>query len=753
MAELPSRSLRSWKARTVIVLLVAAVAGIAVVGPRVYPKLRYYVSILKAMPGEQLRQSAVLANLQAEQAKQASELAAIQAAQSTLQATQSKQSAEIRDEVSDLRDRLSDLKTDTADAASSNSTQASPYQLGEWAFLDDVDVYQKAGLLEVYGGTLTQKRSGPIGVKSAVLTTNARKSWLAWSPDNTPAINAKQIEVELDSDTIRAGTLTVGLILDDYTFTGWSLRLGPDMPPDPALKPADVPADLAGPVEKAGTPGQLRGAGNGRYVALLPKSVRAVLAGTSGHSVRSWVVILDGAGPGELAIRRLALIASDATASAPAASNISGKVVGGLATAGQRIQLVLEDNQTRSTELGLDGSFVFSDVPTRLAASLRYRFEDEDYYATLGRWFRPLAGAMVVDVPVRPEFDNPGRKEPNAAGTDIKSEFDADDQKNLTTFRYAKHRRTVWPGGPGYPREFAGRAFANNFGHLDRDRALDNRDRCLRIAAVGGSTFVALQVKATEKFNVVLEGELGRRLGRCVEVISAGRDNGDLAANYRVIRDYIMKFHPDVVLIEQMSGLATQMDPKILKSTLGWSYEHNVLDDFYLDAKGALTFRPWDPSWALDAVAPTREPLIKGLGIFESFSIPYADFAPEAKASFDLFAAVAKKLSSDYPKTRFVLATGHDQAVCRRSNNCDGTFAMPDGRTVRKGTAQLLENFTRLCQQASIDCLQPPIPPAEENLTYRNDAHYSVRGHQWLANNFADQLAAMRSRPVSGISK
>ncbi|MGY3692529.1 hypothetical protein ACVIGA_002609 [Bradyrhizobium sp. USDA 3240] len=746
MAELPSRGLRSWKARTVIVLLVAAVAGVAVIGPRVYPKLRYYVSILKAMPGEQLRQSAVLANLQAEHAKRASELAAIQAAQS-------KQSAEIKDEISDLREHLSDLRTDTADSASSNAIQGSAHQLGEWAFLNDIDVYQKAGLLEVYGGTLTQKRSGPIGVKSAILTTTARKSWLAWSPDNTPAINAKQIEVELDSDTIRAGTLTVGLILDDYTFTGWSVRLGPDMPPDPALKPADVPSDLAGPVEKAGTPGQLRGAGNGRYVAPLPRSVRTVLAGASGHSVRSWVVILDGAGPGELAIRRLALTASDTATSDAAASNISGKVVGGLATAGQRIELVLEDNQTRSTELGLDGGFAFSDVPTRLAASLRYRFEDEDHYASLGRWFRPLAGTMVVDVPVRPEFDNPGRKEPNAAETDIKSEFDADDQKNLTIFHYAKHRRTVWPGGPGFPREFAGRAFANNFGHLDRDRALDNRDRCLRIAAVGGSTFVALQVKATEKFNVVLEGELGRRLGRCVEVISAGRDNGDLAANYRVIRDYIMKFDPDVVLIEQMSGLATQMNPRILKSTLGWSYEHNVLDDFDLGANGALTFRPWDPSWALDAVAPTNEQLIKGLGIFESFSIPYADFAPEAKASFDLFAAITRKLSTDYPKTRFVLTTGHDQAVCRRSNNCDGTFAMPDGRTVRKGTAQLLENFARLCEQASIDCVQPPIPPAEENLTYQHDAHYSVRGHQWLAYHFADQLAAMLSRPRSGITK
>ena len=301
-----------------------------------------------------------------------------------------------------------------------------------------------------------------------------------------------------------------------------------------------------------------------------------------------------------------------------------------------------------------------------------------------------------------------------------------------------------------------GRSFANNFGFIDRDRALDNRDRCLRIGAVGGSTYVALQVKPFERFNIVLEVELGRRLGRCVEVISAGRDNGDLAANYRVIRDYIMKFQPDIVLIEQMAGLATQMEPRILKSTLGWNYEHNVVDNFYFDASGALTFRSWDSSWALDAVAPTNESLIRNLGIFDSFNIPYADFAPEAKASFDLFAAIAQKLRNDYPKTRFVMATGHDQAGCR-SHNCDGTFEMPDGRVVRKGVHQLIENFSKLCEQAGIDCVQPPVPEiepaADETLTYPNDAHYSIRGHQWLAMHLADQLFAILSRPRPEPSK
>lgn len=715
--------------------------GCAVVALGVYPKARIVARTVVAIQAEQTNQSAQLTNIQA---------------------NQSAQLANIQAEIAKLQTSLAEFKVEASNASEpsdekSSKPVAQPLirdrpQLKEWAFLDDVDVYQKAGLIEVYGGVLTQKRAGAIAVRSAILTPSAQKSWLVWSPDYSPLVDAQQIELALDDDTVEAGTLTIGVILDDGTFTGWTARLGPDMPPNASLEVVKVPSDIAEPVGRAGPLRNLRAVGRGHYVGDLPALLKAVLGGTASakRTIKAWVLTLEGATPGEISVRRVAFKASTQSIADSAISNITGQVRDVSVAPGDSIELILENNEVRSSELAFDGSFAFADVPTRFAASLRYRFKARDYYASFGRWFRPLAGTMAVNVFVRPEFNNPEGKEPNAAEIDIKSEFDSEDGRP-TIFRYERHRRTVWPGGAGSPREFVGRSFVNNFGFPDRDRSFENRDRCLRIGAVGGSTFVALQVKTFEKFNIVLEGELGRRLGRCVEVISAGRDNGDIAANYRVIRDYVMKFQPDVVLIEHMLGLATQMEPRILKSTLGWSYEHNVLDNFYFDPSGKLTFRSWDTSWALDAVAPSADSLIPNLGIFDSFSIPYADFAPEAKASFDLFAAIARKLSDDYPKTRFVMATGHDQAGCQRNSNCDGTFTMPDGRVVKKGVRQLVENFSKLCEQAAIDCVQPPIPSiapaADENLMYASDSHYSIRGHQWLAKNFAEQLDAILSKP------
>ena len=48
-------------------------------------------------------------------------------------------------------------------------------------------------------------------------------------------------------------------------------------------------------------------------------------------------------------------------------------------------------------------------------------------------------------------------------------------------------------------------------------------------------------------------------MGKCVEVISSGRDNGDLASNFPILRDYGTKMQPDVALFENSSALIMQM--------------------------------------------------------------------------------------------------------------------------------------------------------------------------------------------------
>jgi hypothetical protein len=303
---------------------------------------------------------------------------------------------------------------------------------------------------------------------------------------------------------------------------------------------------------------------------------------------------------------------------------------------------------------------------------------------------------------------------------------------------------TKWPGA-GPVQEFAGISFANNFGFLDRDRVFENRDRCLRIFVIGGSGFVSLQVKPGEKFNIVAESELGVRLGRCVEVISSGADNGNLAANYLVIRDYGMKFHPDFVVFEHNAAYAAQLNAMLLKKSLGYSYEHSALDNFYFDKEGKLTFRHYDPVWPLDAVAPDHSPLLPGLPFYETFSIPRQDFIPEARDSFAMLIAVVRKFRKDYPDTHFVMITALDQARCAVRGSCEGQVNLPDGRTVRRSVPQLIENFDSLCRDADLACIQAPASPladpAEVPLQYPNDAHFTVHGHQWLGRILAAGIA------------
>ena len=80
---------------------------------------------------------------------------------------------------------------------------------------------------------------------------------------------------------------------------------------------------------------------------------------------------------------------------------------------------------------------------------------------------------------------------------------------------------------------------------------------------------VALQVRAFEKFNIILEETLGIALGKCVEVISAATDNGDIGTNYPRIRDYTSKFNVDRTLVSTAGAIISQVSPQMLRD--GWA--------------------------------------------------------------------------------------------------------------------------------------------------------------------------------------
>ena len=243
------------------------------------------------------------------------------------------------------------------------------------------------------------------------------------------------------------------------------------------------------------------------------------------QAIRAWFIAVAGTGSDELVFTSLALKRPAAPMRDPAALTLAGVVRGASSFDGITVELLSENGERRRQPLSADGRFSFPgvapDVPVCLAASYLHR----DHYSTRGRWLVPADGTGELVVDVTPRYVNRDQHPSDLKGSIYKHD------NSVFADAYEPHRRVLWLGY-GKVQEYEGLSFANNHGHLDCDRFFDNPDRCFRIVHLGSSHTVAMQVRLFEKTNFLLEAELGVRLGRPVEVISLGRNNGDLAANF-----------------------------------------------------------------------------------------------------------------------------------------------------------------------------------------------------------------------------
>ncbi len=626
---------------------------------------------------------------------------------------------------------------------------------GRAAFLDGVDLYQKNGLVETYGGRLDQRRAGPVSLRSTVLEPDGPEAWLIWSPDVTAPALARRLRIELDAH-LDQGRLAVGLLTREGRLARWEIALGPEAP-RPAAPPGDF--DVARRAALiAGEPLALVRE-DGALIGDIPDDIAAALR--EGR-VRSWFLSVSGASPAQaVAIRSIAALAGPP---APRASRtrIEGRVEGG---SGGVVELVSESGERWRAGLTADGGFRFDDAPADRPLSLRLNVAGRDRYADRGRWFEARESVTRATIRVAPQFANPQGKPIDPQGARL-----AGPDKPLAFARYKPQALIRWPGTPGVQtfyreveplrresappmQEFFGETFTNSIGFVDRERFAGNRDGCLRIAHAGGSSSVGIQVRPFEKFNALLEQELGVRLGRCVEVISAGRDNGDPGAVYPAVRDYLAPLAPDLLIVEHMQLLGLQMQPELLRRLLGWSFDYSPLPHF-LVRDGVATFAPSDDSWPLSVSKPDRSPMKPGVPFLQTLSLPTADLPPEAVEAWRALEAVLRAYRTLMGATPVALQTGADQARCHLARSCGPRLVWPDGTSITGGVGVFMEHVARACEAAGTICLQPPVyahAPGLEDLTYRDDGHYTLRGHQWLANHLADQLEPLlRARLATG---
>jgi hypothetical protein len=358
-----------------------------------------------------------------------------------------------------------------------------------------------------------------------------------------------------------------------------------------------------------------------------------------------------------------------------------------------------------------------------------------DHYATLGRWFVAHANRDDIEISLAPLYVN----QDGHPADPSKARFAVPAKPLPHGAFYEPHTRQFWPG-ISKPQEFESTTFSNNAGYIDRDRFFDNPDNCYRVVHLGSSNAVALQVRPFEKYNMVMESELAVRLQRCVEVISAGRDNGDIGSNYARIRHYAIQFNPAAILIENSSSLMMQLTPLLLKKTVGWDHTNNALDNFYYDAEGRLQFRPGVQDYGVYASKPDSSPLLPGVPLHLTLQIPFDLMPKEGQEAYRYLGDIMAFLAREHPEQKFVLHTSLDEVTqCRKQ--CTIPLQLPDGRSLTAGASVFVANMREFCATRKLQCLFPAgadeFRTLDRYLTFEQDAHYSVLGHQWLAGEFS----------------
>lgn len=608
-----------------------------------------------------------------------------------------------------------------------------------FSLFDGVGLYQKNGFAEVYGASLRQRNGGPIRIARTTLEASDDRAYVFWSPDFSPARGATHVEVRLHAGR-PAGRLTVGLTSASGKTYLFQAGIGPEAPPaQPRPLPPLVPEKFLAAIGRAAPPIPLVRQPSGALVAPLPPQLVAELNadGSGEKAITTFFVLVDNAAGSTVAFDRIALVRQASTNAVPAKAAVAGSVSGALIAPGTTIQLVTETGERLEQQLSLDNHFRFDGLSTAVPFSIRYQHKKRDYYSTLGRWLRLEADRTDLRIALEPSYSNPD----GHSADPRQARFVVPRAPSTVGAIYEPHARQYWPGFATL-QEYDSTTFTNNMGFVDRDRFVDNPDACLRVVHLGSSVAVALQVRPFEKYNIVVESDLGVLLQRCVEMISAGRDNGDIGSNYLRLRDYAIKFRPDVILLENSSSLAMQLHPRLLKLVTGWDHAFNALDNFYYDANGLLRFRSWTLEYALHATPPSFSELTPGVPLTKTLQVPFTHMHPWGRETFRYLADIMTYFKTHHPEQRFIVHTGLDEAQCRDACN---TMATPrNGARVPLGASTFVANHKAFCEKHGLECIHAPFPAGyntpDTYLTFVSDGHYSVRGHQWLARELSAGL-------------
>lgn len=603
----------------------------------------------------------------------------------------------------------------------------------EYAFgvFDGVGLYQKNGRIEEYGLSMDQHHTGPIHINDTEIQLEHDKNVFVWFPDNI--FLGKDIFPEISGHDLQTTPFIIGIVRGGVTYLFHTTKESPSSP----LFPKDVPDDIKNFFKntitsslflKENTKETFRGKSiNIKNLANLadgPQKIEAVF------------LMFPKTSDKKIHIKDFSLWTSQHSETKDPMTDtlIMGKITGDRLPLGDYITLRTENNTQQKIFLNFDQTFVCERPKGNAPLSISYRYKERDYYTQFGRWIDPKTPLDDLVISLEPSYLNTTGAFSDPKGYKFIGAGTPGPQDNI----YAPHSRQYW-NGLNTIQCYQGIPFTNNMGYLDRDRFPLKKDGVLRIVHMGGSSSVALQIKTYEKYNILLEQELGLLLQRPVEVISIGRDNGDIGTHYKRFSFFVEHFKPDLVLIENMSGLMMQIHPDLLKRAHGFDFEKNIFPHFTYNDKGSLEFVSESPEYGLHTQKPNAEELTKGVPLWESLKVPFDHMHPSAKEAWTYLKDIFLLYQKQHPHTKMALHTGIDQAQCMQPCKVSTT---PEG--IPYGLDIFIKNMDHFYKEHHITHFNPLLRPElnhpHTKLTFEHDGHYSVRGHQWLARELAPLL-------------
>jgi hypothetical protein len=609
------------------------------------------------------------------------------------------------------------------------------------AMLDDTSLYSKGDRIELYGVNLKQTRSGPILIKESILSVQQSRAALLWWPRYSNLGQATHVRISLSaSNRAEQGTISLLMKLRDGQTFRFGAKLGDPRSPAPAGSDIEsFPADIATMLNESATRQLMIRKGND-FAVELPPQLRAVIAKLGADAIDVLALEFENLADNDVNLSEVSFLRPKF--SARKSISIFGNVLGQPQPPGSVVKLLGADGSVRTSPVSPSSSFVFRDVPKGEAASIRFNADGQDYFADQGRWIVPKDD-MTVAVHVEPLYVNNDNHEPDP----LKREFHFfENWDNPGASLYLPHSRQRWNGAIPV-QQFDSITFSNNWGHIDRDRFAANPEGCYRIVHLGSSHTVAIQVPVAQKYNFLLEEELGLKLKRCVEVLSAGRDGGDPGANYPTIRSYAVRFKPDVVMLEIQASLLMQLEPTLLRKKTGWDPQNSAVGRFDYGPDGQMKFQaPNLSNYLLYSKQPDLRQYAPGIDFYDLLKVEWNKLPEVARKTYRYLVDIMSFYRKAFPGIRFVLQTGVDQVQCAASLSCaDRVVTASDGTRFKAGVDSLLANLKRVCSDSNFECINIPKNRVRGDprlpLIFDADGHFNIRGHQWLAKELAVQIS------------